>query len=500
MKNLIVALCLLFNGFFNGTLLFCRDFSPGFPAGVFPARGGVSELKVLQDGRGNVYVLYIEDGRFLALKADGRGGLEPYRVEGLDEALYGARRLELSGFGIDQYAAFAGLLNGSEGVFVLGLDGDTLRHYPVPELQGLGVVSKHFITASSPEGAAVFVLSGGKLSCAAGIGRKSGVPVYTAITGAGERIGNADDFDLMADFHCPLGRGWFTVRRGDKREAVIFSLDSNFLVHRESAGSYVGDIRLINSMDIKGDSIITVINNNHVELYKSAGTGFLRRLSFDAPETASWFAAPFEHFGILSVGTENAETVYGVKNSEVNAPLFDALFNSTGKNRLALFYGGTDFYLAGKKGDDWHVMSLDSHGAITGGQRLDGIGNGEKLFAYGAGENPHLYFFDPARRLITIYEKQDTLWRIPDRVDLPGEISAGDVDWDGAMEKRPLFFGDRLITVNAKGGTLFFEPKPGRIGLLENSAIHASRNINGVSYCVVYNNGEITLFRIEEAD
>jgi hypothetical protein len=68
------------------------------------------------------------------------------------------------------------------------------------------------------------------------------------------------------------------------------------------------------------------------------------------------------------------------------------------------------------------------------------------------------------------------------------------------MEKRPLFFGDRLITINAKGGTLFFEPGPGRIGLLENSAIHASRNINAVSYCAVYNDGEIALFRIEETD
>jgi hypothetical protein len=254
-------------------------------------------------------------------------------------------------------------------------------------------------------------------------------------------------------------------------------------------------------MDINGDSIITIINKNHVEVYKSDGTGFLRRLSFDAPETASGFDAPYEHFGILIAGTKDAETVYGVKNAGVNAPLFESLFNSAGKNRPALFYGGADaFCLAGKKGDDWHVMSLDSHGAITGGQRLDGIGSGEKLFAYSADEKPRIYFFDPAQRLITIYEKQDALWRISDQVELPKEISTGDVDWDGAAEKRSLFSGDRLITVNAKGGTLFFEPGPGRIDLLENSAIHASRNINAVTYCAVYNNGEIALFRIEEAD
>jgi hypothetical protein len=280
---------------------------------------------------------------------------------------------------------------------------------------------------------------------------------------------------------------------------LIFSLDSNFLIRRESAGSYEGDLRMANSMDIKGDSIITLINKNHVEVYKSSGTGFSRRSSFDAPEAASGFDTSFEHLGILSAGTGDAETVYGVRNAGINAPLFEAWFDSAAKNRPMLFYGGADsFCLAGKKGDEWYVRSLDLHGTITGEQRLDGIENGEKLFAYGAETEgkARLYFFDPARRLITIYEKQDTLWRIADRVELPVEIPANDVDWDGAAGKRPLFSGDNLITVNAKGGTLFYETGTGRIGLLENSAIHASRNINAVTYCAVYNSGEIALFRM----
>ena len=506
-KNLFIGLCL----FLGGTALFGLDTVPAFySAGVFPAAGSINELKVLHDGLGNVYVLYVEDGRFRALKADGQGAPEPYQVEGLDPDIYGVRQLELSGFGIGQYAAFVGTRNGSEGVFVLGLDfSGTLRYYPVPEIQGLGGVSKYIITASPSKGAVVFVLSGGKLNCTAGIGGVSGLPVYIPITGGGERIEDADGFDVMADFRCPLGRGWFTVNRDEKREAVIFSLDGNFLVHRKSIGSYAGEIGLQNSMNIEGDSVITLINEKHVELYELDGSEFLRKQSFDAPETVFRYGG-LESFGLLSAhavasaavdaaaGAENAETLYGVKDAGINAPVFEKLLVSAGRNDTALFFEGTDgIVLVGRKADGWDVTSFDSRGTITGEERLDEAGTGEKLFACGARNNLRLYFFDPERLVITIHEKRDTHWHALDPVELPPEISAAGADWDGWPAGHPLFREDRLIPVNAKGGTLLFETGTGRISLIENDALHASRNINGIIYCAAHNNGEIALFRIE---
>jgi hypothetical protein len=329
-RNLLIGVCL----FLGGTSLFGRDSSPAFyPAGVFPAPGTITELKVLQDGLGNVYVLYAEDGRFRALKADGQGALEPYQVEGLDPGIYGVRQLGLSGFGIGQYAAFIGSLNGSEGVFVLELDAaGTLRYYPIPEMRGLGKVSKYFIAVSPSKGAVVFVLSGGKLNCTAGIGGAGGLPVYVPVTGSGERIEDVSAFDVMADFRYPLGRGWFTVNRDGKREAVIFSLDGNLLLHRKSIGSYTGGPRLVNSMNIKGDSLITLINKKHIELYKSDGSEFLRKQSFDAPETVSRYAAALESFGLLAAGNGDAETLYGIKDAGMNAPVFEKLLVSAGKS------------------------------------------------------------------------------------------------------------------------------------------------------------------------
>jgi hypothetical protein len=498
-RNLLIGLCL----FLSGAALFGRDTVPAFyPAGVFPAPGGINELKVLQDGPGNVYVLYAEDGRFRALKADGRGVLEPYQVEGLDPGIYGVRQLELSGFGISQYAAFIGTQNGSEGVFVLGLDlPGTLRYYPVPETRGLGKVSKYFIAASSSKGAAVFVLSGGKLSCTAGIGGSGGLPVYTPITGGGEQIEDADSLDLMADFHYPLGRGWFIVSRGEKREAVIFSLDDNFLVRRKSIGSFADKIGLRNSMNIEGNSIITFIREKHVEVYESRGSEFMRKQSFDAPDTVLGYDVPLESFGILTAGGGNTETLYGVKNAGTNAPLFEIQFNSAGENGTALFFEGAEnIRLAGRKADGWHVMSFDSRGTVTGEERLDKIGAGEKLFAYGARGSFRLYFFDPDRLVITVCEKQDTRWRALDPVELSAEIPAAGADWNGVTANHPLFLEDRLIPVNAKGGTLLFETGPGRVSLLKNSALHASRNINGIIYCAIHDDREIALFRVEEAD
>jgi hypothetical protein len=506
-KNLFIGLCL----FLGGMALFGRDTVPAFyPAGVFPAAGGINGLKVLHDGLGNVYVLYVEDGRFRALKADGEGAPEPYQVEGLDPDIYGVRQLELSGFGTGQYAAFVGTRNGSEGVFVLGLDfPGTLRYYPVPEIRDLGGVSKYFIAASPSKGAVVFVLSGEKLNCVAGIGGTGGVPVYVPITGGSERIEDADSFDIMADFHYPLGRGWFVLNRDEKREAVIFSLEDNFLVHRESTGSRAGELRPRNSVNIEGDSIVTLIGENHVEVYESNGLSFLHKRSFDAPETVLRYDAALESFGLLSAdavadavaGAENAETLYGVKDAGINVPLFEKLFIPAGKNETALFFEGTDgLCLAGKRADGWYVLSLDSRGTVTGEERLDGVGTGETLFAYGARDRFRLYFFDPDRLVITIHEKRDTHWRALNPVELPPEIPAAGAEWDGAAANHPLFLEDRLIPVNAKGGTLLFETGTGRIGLLENSAFHASRNINGIIYCAVYNNGEIALFRIEEAE
>jgi hypothetical protein len=503
--NLLIGLCL----FLGGTALFGRDTAPAFyPAGVFPAPGSINELRVLQDGLGNVYVLYAGDGRFRALKADGQGALEPYQVEGLDPGIYGVRQLELSGFGTGQYAAFIGSLNGSEGIFVLGLDfSGALRYYPVPEIRGLGEVSKYFIAASSSNGAAVFVLSGGKLICTAGIGGTGGLPVFVPITGGGERIEDVSGFDVMADFHYPLGRGWFTVNRDEKREAVIFSLDGNFLVHRKSIGSYTGELKLRNSMNIEGDSVVTLVNEKHVEVYESKGSEFLRSRSFEAPGTVFRYDAAFEYFGLLAAGdagdagNTEAEAIYGVKNAGTNAPLFEKWFKSAGKNETALFFEGMDgICLAGRRENGWYVMSLDSRGMVTGEERLDGTGAGEKLFAYGARDRFRLYFFDPERLVITIHEKQDTRWRALDPVELPPEISAAGADWDGGAAGHSLFLENRLIPVNAEGGTLLFETGPGRIGLLENSALHASRNINGIIYCALHNAGEITLFRIEGAD
>jgi hypothetical protein len=498
-RNLLIGLCL----FLGGTALFGRDSAPAFyPAGAFPAPGGISGLKVLQDGLGNVYVLYAEDGSFRALKADGRGALEPYQVEGLDPGIYGIRQLGLSVFGLGQYAAFIGAQNGSEGVFVLGLDfAGTLRYYPVPEMRGRGKVSGYFIAASPLKGAAVFVLSGGKLSCTAGIGRPGGLPVYVPITGGGERIEDAGGFDMMADFHYPLGRGWFTVNRGEKREAVIFSLENNFLVHRKSVGSYTGKIGLQNSVNMEGGSVITLVNEKHVELYESDGSGFLRKQSFDAPEAVSRYGAALESFGLLAGGAGGAETLYGVKDAGINAPLFETWFKLSGGNETALFYEGAgSFCLAGKRADGWYVLRLDSRGTVTGEERLDGAGAGEKLFAYGARDGLRLYFFDPDRLVITIHEKQGTRWRALEPVGLPPEIPAAGADWGGDAAGHPLFIEDRLIPVGAEGGTLLFEAGPGRVRLLENSARHASRNINGVIYCAAYNNGEIALSRIEGAD
>ncbi|MDR1352622.1 MAG: hypothetical protein LBK05_04990 [Treponema sp.] len=514
-RNLLVGLCL----FLTGTALFGRDPGPVFyPAGVFPAPGSIGELKVLQDGLGHVYVLYAEDGRFRALKADGLGALEPYYVEGLGREINGVRQLELSVFGMAQYASFVGSLNGSEGVFVLGLDDQgALRYCPAPEIQALGVVSKYFITASPSKGAAVFVLSGGRLSCAAGIGGAGGVPVYTMISGGSERIGGPSGFDVMADFRYPLGRGWFTVDRGEKQEAVIFSLDNDFLVRRKSIGSYTGDLKLRNSMNIEGDSIITVINEKHVEVYESKGSDFLRRRSFNAPGTGtvSGFAAPLGSFGILAVKAGDTEAVYGVKNAGTNAPLFEMWFNASGEKDTALFYESADrLLLAGKRDDGWYVMSLDSRGAVTGEEHLGGTGPGGKLFAGGARDRFRLYFFgsgsgpdsDSDCPVVTIYEnyenyeKQGAAWRVIGEAELPPEIAAGDADWDGRAEDHPLFLEDRLIPLNSRGGTLVFETGPGSIRLLKNDAVHASRNINGTVYCAVHDGGEIALFRIKGAD
>jgi hypothetical protein len=487
-----------------GTVLFCQESFPVFyPAGGFPAPGRVSGLKVLQDGMGHAYVLYIEDGQFRILKADGRGALEPYQAEGLDAAIYGARQLELSGFGINQHAAFIGGTNGSEGIFVLGLDSEgALRCYPVPEIQNLGSISRYFITSSSSKGAAVFLLSEGKLSCIAGIDETGNIPVYHAITGNDEQIEGVNGLDLMADFRYPLGRGWFTLNRDEKREAVFFSLDNNFLISRKSIGLYEGDLKLLNSMNIDGDSITTLINGAAVEVYEAEGTGFSRKQAFTAPETVFRYDIPFESFGLLSAGNENTGILYGLKNTGTNAPLFETWLDSAGKNEPVLLYGNADnLCLAGRREDAWYVMYLNSQGTITGEERLEGIGAGETLFASGTSNGRfRLYFFAQDQGIITIYEKHDTDWYVRNRAELPAEIAGEEINWNEAAADHPLLLEDRLIPVNAKNGTLFFETETGRISLLENSMLHASRNINGIIYCAIHNDEKITLYRLEEAN
>jgi hypothetical protein len=256
-----------------------------------------------------------------------------------------------------------------------------------------------------------------------------------------------------------------------------------------------------NGMDIKGDSIITLINGKHVEVYGSDGLGFVRRQSFDAPETVSRYEAPFESFGILFAGGGGAKNVYGVKNAGINAPLFELWFDGAGKNEPALFYGDGDrICLAGKRGGGWYARYLDSRGAAAGEERLDWIGGEETLFASGARERPRLYCFDPGSRLVTIHEKQDTFWRALERAELPAEAPAGGADWDGGAANHPLFLEDRLIPVRAEGGTLLFETGGSRISFMKHGAFHASRNINGAVYWAAHDGGEIALSRIEEAD
>ncbi|MDR2739839.1 MAG: hypothetical protein LBB68_08430, partial [Treponema sp.] len=90
--------------------------------GSWPETGNVTDLELIQDIYGGMYILYINDGKFRILKTGEDGEFKPYVPHGFEGNLLSARKLSMISDGPEQYSAFIGTREGVEGIYLFGLN------------------------------------------------------------------------------------------------------------------------------------------------------------------------------------------------------------------------------------------------------------------------------------------------------------------------------------------------------------------------------------------
>jgi hypothetical protein len=396
------------------------------PLGTIPVQGPVEELEVIHDLHGGMYVLYIAGGEFRVIRGTRDGNFAAYTPEGFDASvgkISRARNLILSDTGPIQFAAYTGSTGGTEQVFLLALDFEgVLKYIPLWDGNSFQSITGYVLTGSQNGGAALFILSGGRLNAITGLGLQDRLVLNQSISLFNE---GPDAFEVFYDVWSRQFFGWYGLNRGEEREIILFSLTEGGSPVRQSAGSFSGDVRLNYGRDLDGSISYTLLNGREIIQYRGHAGGFNRVGSFTAPVTVQLYYPPIteDGWGLLTGGTGSEQQVFGVLHTKSAVPIFREWLTIENGSLINMLYtpNGDIFLFYQHEGK---LCSLFINGETKREIPIAAAGKDPAVVFITYEETPQIYILnEPRGNRLGIYRFNGESWQVLEQLDLPEAVS-----------------------------------------------------------------------------
>jgi hypothetical protein len=457
--------------------------------------GRVTEMRVIHDLQGGVYIPYIAEKAFRVIRASAGKRQGPYMPEGFDGGALEARNLQAISDGSERYVAFIGRRGGGESIYLFGFGfRDELSYCPLGKTEA-GAITDYSLVPSPNGGVMVYTLAGGRLS-GFSTGLRGETPrLLREISRPGE---NVESFGVYRERGQETSCGWYRVARKDSWEIVLFSLNGGGNLVVEKAGSWARLPRLDYGVSSEGKAVFVITAGNAVSVCHAEGSLFVRDMNFEAPFTAKRYSPALltgGPLGLLIGETTGTEILYGVSHERSGAPALRELFAGPSAELLHLFFTEDKrISLIYRSGQTLGAALLNPGGGIIADRPLPLPSGDSRLLRNPLGA-AGVYALSESGSgescVLSLLEFEGETWRPAWEAQLPGffpeEIHA------------PLGVrnGD-LLLLSSPEALMLCEAKGSGLQILKMESYGQSGALNGVAYLGVGSENGIALYRIGE--
>jgi hypothetical protein len=454
----------------------------------WPEPGRVTEMRVIHDLQGGVYIPYIAGNAFRVLRAGDGENLGPYMPEGFDGGPFVARNLKAVSDGPERYLAFIGR-NGGESVHLFGFGfWDALSYYPLAETKA-EAITDYALVPSLSGGVTVYTLARGCLrSFATGI--RGGAPwQLREISRPGETV---EAFGVCRERNQEITYGWYRIARKDYWEIALFSITAagNLVVEKTRSWSRIPQVE--HGVSPEGKAVFAIIAGSAVSVFHAEGSRFVGDLYFEAPFAVKRYSPALltgGPVGLLTGEREGAEVLYGVSHERSGAPALRELFARPSAELLNLFFT-----------EDKRISLLYRSDQILGAALLRPEGGiiadrplpVSALFQHPLGRN-RVYALSGSGelRVLSTFEFEGGAWRLAGEARIPG-FSPEEIHSPFGV------LNEGLILMASPEALMLYDAESSGRQILDMTGYALSAAHNGVVYLALSSESGISLRRIQE--
>jgi hypothetical protein len=459
----------------------------------WPEPGRVTEMRVIHDLQGGVYIPYIAENTFQILRGFG-GKLEPYAPEGFDGRPLVARNLRVISDGAERYVAFIGR-SGGESIQLFGFGfWDALSYCPLGETK-TGAITDYALVPSQEDGVEVYTLAEGRLrSFSTGI-RGGGARQLREISRPGE---NVEAFGVHRKRDQETSYGWYRVARKDYWELILFSLSGGGNLVWEKTRSWSSIPRLEQGVSREGKAVFAITAGGAVSVCHAEGSAFVGDLYFNAPFTAKRYIPALlteGPVGLLIGETEGTEVLYGASHERSGAPALRELFARPRAEILELFFTDANrVSLIYRSGQTLNAVLLNPDGSIIADRQIPVLPEGAAIFRNPPGKS-RVYASSGAGSgescALSLFEFEGETWLPAGGAQIPGFFPE-------EMHSPIGIRDNELFLMGSPKALALYEIKTSARQILKTENHDRSAAHNGVVYLAVSSENGIDLRRIEE--
>jgi hypothetical protein len=488
MKFFVVGLVVLIAGMGLGA----QEAPIALPESSWPEPGRVTEMRVIHDLQGGVYIPYIAGSAFQVLRSGAGGKLDPYVTEGFDGGPLAARNLKAISDGPERYIAFIGG-SGGESVYLFGFGfWDALSYYPLPEAKA-AAITDYALVSFRNGGVAVYTLAEGRLrSFSTGI--RGGAPWQAReLSRPGEIV---EAFGVHRERNQEITYGWYRVARKDYWEIILFALNDGGNLVFENTRFWSHIPRLEYGVSPEGKAVFAIIAGSAVSVFHAEGSLFVGDLYFEAPFAVKRYSPALltgGPVGLLTGEREGADVLYGVSHERSGAPALRDLFARPSAEILGLFFTEDKrISLLYRSDRILGAALLYPEGGIISDRPLPVSAERAALFQHPLGRT-RMYAISGSGELrsLSTFEFEGGAWRLAGEAQIPG-VSPEEIH-------SPLGFRNReLIPMASPEALMLYDAESSGRQILETTGYALSAAHNGVVYLAFSSEKGISLCRIEE--
>jgi hypothetical protein len=488
MKSFVAGLVLLIAGAGAGA----QEAPLALPEGSWPEPGRVTEMRVIHDLQGGVYIPYIAEGVFRVLHAGPGGKLAPYAPEGFEGGSPGARSIKAISDGPERYVAFIDR-NGGESIRLFGFGFRTaMSCCPLAETEA-GSITDYSLVSSKNGGLVVYTLAGGRLrSFSTGI-RGDTPRLARDISGPGEQV---EAFGVRRERDQETSYGWYRVARKDYWELALFSLNDggSLVVERTVSRAHIPQVEY--GVSLEGKAVFIITAGSAVSVCHAEGPRFVRDLNFEAPFTVRRYIPALlteGPAGLLTLETEGTEILCGVSHEQSGAPALRDLFARPSAEILGLFFTeDRRISLLYRSGQTLGAALLRPDGGIIDDRPLPVSAEGAALFQHPLGRD-HLYVLSCSGELsvLSTLEFEGETWRLAGETQIPRFFPE-------ELHSIPGVMNDELILMVSPEALMLYETGSSGRQTVEMNSYARSFAHNGIVWLAAGSENGIALYRIGE--